>query len=59
MHPTLMHESRGMSRWTGFATRSRHALPTRSETASEMPQRRFRLMAGIRVAVLGRSVFSR
>ena len=47
------------SRRTGFARRSRHALPTRSDTASTRRSVGSGCWAGIRVAVLGRPVFSR
>ena len=59
MHPTLMHEIARYEQVDRLREAEQARLAHEVRTASDRPQRRFRLLDRNRVAVLGRPVFSR
>jgi hypothetical protein len=55
-HPTLMHEIARYEQVDRLRYAEQARLAHEASTASETPQRRFRLLGRHRVAVLGRAV---
>jgi hypothetical protein len=59
MHPIVMHDVARHEQADRLRTAKRERLAHEVSKASDVPQRRFRLLSGHRVALLRRSVFSR
>ena len=59
MHPILMHDVARHEQADRLRNAKQARLAREVDKASEVPQRRFRLLGRHRVALLRRSVFSR